>query len=68
MAASCVMYRLEKTNHPVFTPAEPWQEVRQTAAQRAFTPNTNSNFRTTLQGLTNVARSLLTEQALFISR
>jgi hypothetical protein len=44
------------------TPVELWKTSRQTAAQTAFTPNTN--LRPTLQGLTNVSRDLPTEEAL----
>lgn len=65
MATLCVLYRPEGTNYP-FTqaPAEPRQNSRSTAAQTTFTPN--NNLRATLQDLTNVARDLPTEEALYL--
>lgn len=62
MAASCVLYYPER----VFIQAldEPWKNSRQTAAQTAFTPNTN--LRATLQDRTNVSRDLPTEEALYL--
>lgn len=64
MAATCVLYRPEKTDHQFAdAPAEHWQNSRQTIAQ-TFALKQNTNLRVTLQGLTNAARKLPTEEAL----
>ncbi|KAF8129325.1 hypothetical protein EV363DRAFT_1451315 [Boletus edulis] len=63
MAAPCLLYQLENPNYS-FVPTEAWQNSRQTPAQATFTPNTN--LRATLRGLTDVARDLPTEEALYL--